>query len=462
MPTTDPHGARASSLRGFTLAEMLLAIFILGIGVISIAALFPAGIALQRQAADDTIGPIVAKNAFATLRSKLSQEDFGSFQDFGIGPQYVAGQGPIGTIRPVGATADIPQLSGDWGWMRPAFYTNTSAAGEPNLGTIDVFSAIYTRQQAPFNLGAWFTPAGPWATEMVDGVDVGGTTVPLFGIPYNRAKYPLYDIAAADPAQVPSSIDFQALLEPNFTFSQAERSYPQGASVQGSIPVYHWDCMFRRSGGRIQVAVFVYRVTSPGGETRPYRTVGLNGTLLTGAPAAPAGAFDTSPTTPPIPALYLAPAAVGTAIPWPLRGNPTGAFSAANGYTVVAAGTPAPTDEIFGTHKGTPFAPNLVWDDWQLPGSWWIDNHGSVHKVLNGRTRQGPTAATAANEPGQGPVKLQRPIPILPAAPINGVIPGVVYPAGGPNGYISGIWFVPQRDARGNILTPIFAAVEEL
>ena len=85
-----------------------------------------------------------------------------------------------------------------------------------------------------------------------------------------------------------------------------------------------------------------------------------------------------------------------------------------------------------------------------------------MHKVLNGRTRQGPTAATAANEPGQGPVKLQRPIPILPAAPINGVIPGVVYPAGGPNGYISGIWFVPQRDARGNILTPIFAAVEEL
>ena len=32
----------------------------------------------------------------------------------------------------------------------------------------------------------------------------------------------------------------------------------------------------------------------------------------------------------------------------------------------------------------------------------------------------------------------------------------------GPNGWIQGIWFVPQRDGRGNILTPVYAAVEEL
>lgn len=56
---------------GFSLVEMLLAVFILGIGVISISALFPAGIALQRQATDDTVGPIVAKNALATDRKSV-------------------------------------------------------------------------------------------------------------------------------------------------------------------------------------------------------------------------------------------------------------------------------------------------------------------------------------------------------------------------------------------------------
>ena len=40
----------------FSLIEVLLGVFILGVGVIAIAALFPAGIAKQRQSVDDTIG----------------------------------------------------------------------------------------------------------------------------------------------------------------------------------------------------------------------------------------------------------------------------------------------------------------------------------------------------------------------------------------------------------------------
>ncbi|MCH7879412.1 MAG: hypothetical protein IH914_08890, partial [candidate division Zixibacteria bacterium] len=48
---------------GFSLVEVLLAIFILGLGIISIVSLFPAGIAQQRQSVDDIIGPIVPQNA---------------------------------------------------------------------------------------------------------------------------------------------------------------------------------------------------------------------------------------------------------------------------------------------------------------------------------------------------------------------------------------------------------------
>jgi hypothetical protein len=93
------------------------------------------------------------------------------------------------------------------------------------------------------------------------------------------------------------------------------------------------------------------------------------------------------------------------------------------------------------------------------PGQVWIDNHANVHEVLRGRLVAG---ATGSAQPNQGPVKLQRPIPIQPSAPVTGVIPGVNYPNGAPSAFISGVWFVPQRDSRGNILTPIFAAVEEL
>ncbi|MGA1708204.1 MAG: type IV pilus modification PilV family protein, partial [Phycisphaerales bacterium] len=74
--------ARLRQRRGFSLIEVLLAVFILGIGIISIGAIFPAGIVQQRQSLDDALGPIVADNALATLRAKLSQTDFGFAEDF--------------------------------------------------------------------------------------------------------------------------------------------------------------------------------------------------------------------------------------------------------------------------------------------------------------------------------------------------------------------------------------------
>jgi hypothetical protein len=347
--------------------------------------------------------------------------------------------------------------------MRPAFYTRPGSATSPDpiLGTIDVFSADYTRQQGPFNIGSRFTPAGVWATEMPNGIPTGGTPIALFGVPYNRQKYPLFDLVLNDPSVVSNApfnnLNVQALSEPNITFTQAERSFPQGASVTGR-PSYYWDVMFRRYGGKVQVAVFVYRVSAPGGEPADFRVRALSNAQLTGTPAAPTGSFFATASTPPIPALYLAPVfgtGSGSATTWPYRvGSVPTQFSPANGYSV-----PAREDEIFGTHRGTPFAPELIWDDWQLPNAWWIDNHGTVHKVLQGRTRAGTATST---DSGQGPVKLLRPIPVLPTSPVNGVVPNVAYPNLGPNAFIQGIWYVPQRDSRGNILTPVYAAVEEL
>ncbi|MEE9131574.1 MAG: prepilin-type N-terminal cleavage/methylation domain-containing protein [Phycisphaerales bacterium] len=118
---TKARRQATSRRRGFSLIEVLLSVFILGIGVISIAALFPAGIAQQRQSVDDITGPIVAQNALAILRTKLRPADFGTLEEFGS----------------LSAT-----IEGDFGWSRPAFFTSeTDVNGFPvRPGSILIFN----------------------------------------------------------------------------------------------------------------------------------------------------------------------------------------------------------------------------------------------------------------------------------------------------------------------------------
>jgi len=447
---------RADSNRrrvGFSLVEMLLAVFILGIGVISISALFPAGIALQRLATDDVIGPIVAKNAMATLRAKLSQDDFGSFQDFGLANSYL-NPGIAGTFNTSGG-ARLLVPSGDWCWMRPGFiFDNANTPADE--GTIDIFSANFTRQQyglAPFvNL--------QMANEINEGYSFSAGVERLYGIPYNGRKHPLFtNFTAASALANPLS---QRLLEPAVTFTQAERSYPQGPQTYGNSvlppgkPQYYWDCMFRRSAGRVQVAVFVYRVAAPGGDLRNY-SVGRTDPALVGT--APSGSFDAAIDLPPIPLVYYAPTP-GTNISWPNRTTTSaGGITTANGYSQFPT-----ADEIPNTHAGTPFGPGRIWDDWMAPGQIWIDQNANVLEVLRGRMVAG---AAGSAFPSQGPVKLQRPIPVVPAAPVNGFWikdPFVAGNAATPpfHAGIGAIWFVPNTDRFGNVITPVYATVEEL
>ncbi|MEY2990083.1 MAG: hypothetical protein RLZZ163_999 [Actinomycetota bacterium] len=428
--------SRASSSRraGFSLVEMLLAVFILGIGVISIASLFPAGIALQRQATDATVGPIVAKNALALIRSKLSQDDFGSFEDFGGTPDF----SPVsigGTFQASTGERWYHQ-PGDWCWMRPAVRFDP-----PFAGTIDVFASELTR------LGG--VGGVTWASELLPSGSTN-TAIPLYGMPYNPQKFPLFTLDQS----VVNTLDplSKRLIEPAVTFTQGERSYPQ---VQGSIgagaPLYYWDCMFRRQGGRVQVAVFVYRVTAPGGVASSYSVQPLDTGLVGLAPAGTTQQFGFNP---PIPSVRFAPG-WGTPNSWP---NRSALFSNAL------------YDEarIPQTDPGSAFGNGRTWDDWMAPGQLWVDNHGNRHEVLRGRLLAGtPTSAL----PNQGPVRLARRIPNLAAAPAFGFDLSASYqlepPQNGgrplsPNRYIGAIWYVPLTDAAGNVITPVYVAVEEL
>ena len=369
--------------------------FILGIGIIGISALFPAGIAQQRQANDDIMGPIVADNAMAILRTKLKPEWFGTMEEFGsadlIFPNVSA---------PVTHHSTVP---GDWEWKRPGFLFKkmTADANIDERGAIDIFSAYYTSNQLGGTMGSTLD-LSKIATENFDGT---GASAPLFGIPYNTR-----------------------LGIPPVLIFQSERAYPNKYSGAGKTkrPAFYWDCMFRRFAGRIQVAIFVYRVVDGGGEPRDYIVSQGSAALGTALPPLPL-LFD----------LSIAPFA-----PWQfggLDGLPLTILDNAKVYN------PNPTT----TPGNIP-----VEQSWEFPGQWILDEYNTVHRVLTGRRTS-----------KDGPVILTRPVPAHP--PLAELF-GVTYTAGTTVGAVPAdpgdrfIWFIPVTDPKGFTLVPVYASVQEL
>jgi prepilin-type N-terminal cleavage/methylation domain-containing protein len=409
----------ARSARGFSLVELLLAIFILGIGVISVAAVFPAGIALQRQTNDDTLGPLVAQHAMGVLRSRLKQEDFGSFSQFN----------PSDPPYRVGASGGDPILTveGDWPWMRPGFVFDNPATTEfdEDEGAIDIFSLLKTRQDAglaPLPGTGDLVPLQK-ASELPDGW--GGT--PLRGIPFNVGRFSVL------PATDVSGFT-RARPEPLVLITQRERAWPMesefGDSDPAARPQYHWEVMFRRFQGRVLAAVFVYRVGFPGGQPRAYSVAPADATLNSSdCPQAPNRS--------PLPLLLNAPSSA--TYRW-ISGEVQNDPSAIGGTRVnEPSGSP-----------WLPFDLSRPRQMWQVPGQWILDQNNFVHRVLNGRRNA-----------SEGPVRLARPVPAAPPAAVYGAKPNVD-PAVLDTEGVATAWYLPIRDARGAVLTPVYILVEEL
>ncbi|MSR28130.1 MAG: hypothetical protein EXS03_00950 [Phycisphaerales bacterium] len=396
-----------SMRRAFSLVELLLAVFILGIGIIGISALFPVGIVQQRQASDDIMGPIVADNAMAILRLKLDPKWFGGYEDFGQSDFVML---PTG-VPSLALGITIP---GDWRWKRPgSLFSDLGNTAVNELGAIDIFSGLYSSKQMGGSLGSAvnMSKAG---NESPDGDAGGGAGAALYGLPYNRSLF--------DPQYSPFlPVDTHADTVPVVVVTQSERSYPQpGTAGQGfKKPAYYWDCMFRRFEGRVQVAIFVYRIVS-GGESRPYTVA--------------QGAVPINAATPPLP-LSIIPAAPWTA--GGFDGNPNTAIDNATVPGTAAAATGNPVDLT-------------AEQSWQYPGQWIVDQYGTVHRGIGGRRNT-----------REGPVTLTRPIPSHPALPslfgfgANGSPTGL-------NTSIRAIWFLPGIDAAGVSIVPVYATVQEL
>lgn len=383
---------RRVARRGFTLLEVLLAIFVLGIGIISIGAVFPAGIVLQKQTRDDAIGPIVADFALAVIRTKVAPDDFGYAEDFENFPLGVLGLTPFeGTYGDLDPTA--PRTLGDWGWRRPSLCLQEFGCGTnyPAFGGTDPL--VQQGSTILFNTFGRPTGAQP------------NVNVTLSEIPWNRRVFG------------PAADDGQPGEFPVIVFEPWERSYPSFApgtlESQQNPPDYHWDCMFRRHQGRMQVAIFVYSVA--GTEQRGPYHVSETQNLL------------------------------GQRIGIPRR------LDLGNAWSVEPTGNVDPT-VIPGTNPNTTLDIDNPDFHWQLPRQWLLDPNGNIHRLGAGRRVR-----------ADGPVRLMTPLPRLPD-PTDNPLRSMrsFYFMGDTPGDVGTFWYLPIETTAGYRITPVYVAVKDL
>ena len=435
--------------RAFSLIEVLMSIFILGIGVIAIASLLPAGIKQQQNAKNDAYGPVVADSALATLRSRLSPSDFGG-DDQLTDPDLSDGF----RSRVLNFFQYLP--AGDFEWTRPSWWYGEASGNPSPLTPPDLRRGAVHPFVGPIGLPSHDTFWTEGATEGF-GRNFTGVTAEVVGsvnLLANPAIFPRFIESSPFDGVPPGVFDYQpnnlspaGNIDLHYFLSREDRSWPQDSDT----PEYYWDCAFQRSNGSVQVAIFVYRSTEPDGRRlldRPTDIVSNNGNnAVSGSPQRPHALHLQQPWVPGQRVIQIEP------------------------------GTPSPFDT---TGAGDSYLDR----QWQAGGQWILDEHGNIHRVLRGRNTANeltvelfePVPAirrTAPYSPAFWPDDPNFPLLGDPLNPDRPQIPLVAPESIGPNNpdneqlrywyhTVDRIWFVPVTDRSGRRIEPVYVTVREL
>lgn len=141
-PATQTSRVRMTRHGGFTLMEVLITMGIFLIGIVAIAAVFPTGVSVQREAVDDLRSQAVFDEASAKLLA-IAQEDIGGTPTL----RYVHGPNPRtiatnGSLAPYTQLATAPQ-GGDRVYSLIDVGAGTGAITSPNNFNPTVATSVF-------------------------------------------------------------------------------------------------------------------------------------------------------------------------------------------------------------------------------------------------------------------------------------------------------------------------------
>jgi hypothetical protein len=108
------YAARARSRSGITLIEILISIMIMGVGIVSLATLFPLGLVRLRNAQRMSRSGLLSESVDADLSARNLLAQY-SFTNPLVSPWYNSPNMPIGFTRYNPWVQDTPSYMGNWG-----------------------------------------------------------------------------------------------------------------------------------------------------------------------------------------------------------------------------------------------------------------------------------------------------------------------------------------------------------